>query len=62
MKVLIFGVNGFIGHHLTKEGFSTQPTGPYMGMDLGFDRLGKSLDNPPFSLSGRGLYPSIRNG
>ncbi len=47
MKVLIFGVNGFIGHHLTKRILNTTDWSVY-GMDLGFDRLGKSLDNPRF--------------
>ncbi|MCD6485860.1 MAG: bifunctional UDP-4-keto-pentose/UDP-xylose synthase [Syntrophobacterales bacterium] len=47
MKVLIFGVNGFIGHHLTNRILSTTDWSVY-GMDLGSDRLDKSLDNPRF--------------
>ena len=47
MKILIFGVNGFIGHHLTNRILNTTDWSVY-GMDLGFDRLGKSLDNPRF--------------
>ncbi len=48
MKILIFGVNGFIGHHLTKRILNTTDWSVY-GMDLGFDRLGESLDNPRFN-------------
>ena len=47
MKVLIFGVNGFIGHHLTNRILNTTDWSVY-GMDLGFDRLDKALDNPCF--------------
>ncbi len=47
MKILIFGVNGFIGHHLTNRILGTTDWSVY-GMDLGFDRLGTSLDNPRF--------------
>ncbi|MBW2631493.1 MAG: bifunctional UDP-4-keto-pentose/UDP-xylose synthase [Deltaproteobacteria bacterium] len=47
MKVLIFGVNGFIGHHLTNRILNTTDWSVY-GMDLGFDRLDKALDNPRF--------------
>jgi len=47
MKVLIFGVNGFIGHHLTNRILNTTDWSVY-GMDLGFDRLDKALDNPLF--------------
>jgi nucleoside-diphosphate-sugar epimerase len=47
MKVLILGVNGFIGHHLTKRILDETDWSVY-GMDLSDDRLGKSLQNPRF--------------
>jgi nucleoside-diphosphate-sugar epimerase len=47
MKILILGVNGFIGHHLTKRILDETEWCVY-GMDLSDDRLGKSLDNPRF--------------
>ncbi|MCX7983075.1 MAG: bifunctional UDP-4-keto-pentose/UDP-xylose synthase [Syntrophales bacterium] len=47
MKVLILGVNGFIGHHLTKRILETTDWSIY-GMDLSDDRLGDSIKNPRF--------------
>ena len=47
MKVLILGVNGFIGHHLTKRILDETDWSVY-GMDLSDDRLGTSLQNPRF--------------
>ncbi len=47
MKVLILGVNGFIGHHLTKRILDETDWSVY-GMDLSDDRLGISLQNPRF--------------
>ena len=47
MKILILGVNGFIGHHLTKRILEETEWTVY-GMDLSDDRLGKSLANPRF--------------
>ncbi|MHB9098559.1 MAG: bifunctional UDP-4-keto-pentose/UDP-xylose synthase, partial [Syntrophales bacterium] len=47
MKILILGVNGFIGHHLTKRILDETDWSVY-GMDLSDDRLGKSLENPRF--------------
>ncbi len=47
MKVLILGVNGFIGHHLVHRILVTTDWTVY-GMDLAFDRLNRSLDNPRF--------------
>ncbi|HOK06857.1 MAG TPA: bifunctional UDP-4-keto-pentose/UDP-xylose synthase [Syntrophales bacterium] len=47
MKVLILGVNGFIGHHLTNRILETTDWSVF-GMDLGDDRLGKALHNPRF--------------
>jgi len=47
MNVLILGVNGFIGHHLTKRILAETDWNVY-GMDLSDDRLGKALDDPRF--------------
>ena len=47
MKILIFGVNGFIGHHLTNRIMETTDWQVY-GMDLGSDRLERVLDHPRF--------------
>ncbi len=47
MKILILGVNGFIGHHLTHRILSTTDWSVY-GMDLASDRLGKVLNNRRF--------------
>jgi len=47
MKILILGVNGFIGHHLTSRILETTDWTVY-GMDLGAERLDKSLNNPRF--------------
>jgi len=48
MKVLILGVNGFIGHHLTNAIMEKTNWSVY-GMDLATDRLGKTLGNPRFN-------------
>ncbi len=45
MKILILGVNGFIGHHLTKR-ILDETDWSVFGMDLSDDRLGDSLQNP----------------
>jgi len=47
MKVLILGVNGFIGHHLTARILKETDWEIY-GMDLSADRLGKSATHPRF--------------
>jgi len=47
MKILILGVNGFIGHHLTHRILQDTDWTVY-GMDLGADRLDKAIDNPRF--------------
>ena len=47
MKILIFGVNGFIGHHLTNR-ILDQTDWTVYGMDLACDRLDKSLNHPRF--------------
>lgn len=47
MKVLVLGVNGFIGHHLTRR-ILGETDWQVFGMDLGNDRLGRVLDNPRF--------------
>jgi len=47
MKILILGVNGFIGHHLTNRILDKTDWSVY-GMDLAFDRLDRALSNPRF--------------
>ncbi len=47
MKILILGVNGFIGHHLTHRILGTTDWSVF-GMDLASDRLGRVLNNPRF--------------
>jgi UDP-4-amino-4-deoxy-L-arabinose formyltransferase/UDP-glucuronic acid dehydrogenase (UDP-4-keto-hexauronic acid decarboxylating) len=47
MKVLILGVNGFIGHHLTARILADTGWKVY-GMDLSADRLGAAVDHPRF--------------
>jgi nucleoside-diphosphate-sugar epimerase len=46
-KILILGVNGFIGHHLSKRILSTTDWQVY-GMDMNTDRIDDLLDNPRF--------------
>lgn len=46
-KILILGVNGFIGHHLSKCIMNTTDWEVY-GMDMNTDRLGDVLANPRF--------------
>ena len=46
-KVLILGVNGFIGHHLSKRILETTDWHVY-GMDMMTDRINDLLDNPAF--------------
>jgi len=48
MKVLVLGVNGFIGHHLVQRILDTTDWTVY-GMDLAFDRLSRSLCNSRFT-------------
>jgi nucleoside-diphosphate-sugar epimerase len=47
LKVLILGVNGFIGHHLTQHIIENTPWDIY-GMDMQSDRLEKWMDHPRF--------------
>ncbi len=47
MKILILGVNGFIGHHLTNRILAQKDWIVY-GMDLADDRLGEAVNNPRF--------------
>ncbi len=47
MKILILGVNGFIGHHLTHRILDTTDWSVY-GMDLAFDRLDRVLNHSRF--------------
>jgi nucleoside-diphosphate-sugar epimerase len=46
-KVLILGVNGFIGHHLTNRILKTTDWDVF-GMDMHADRISEFLDNPRF--------------
>ncbi|WP_028536337.1 bifunctional UDP-4-keto-pentose/UDP-xylose synthase [Paludibacterium yongneupense] len=46
-KVLILGVNGFIGHHLTKRIIETTDWEVY-GMDMHSDRVQEWVDHPRF--------------
>ena len=46
-KVLILGVNGFIGHHLTRRIVETTDWQVY-GMDMQSDRVASWLDHPRF--------------
>ncbi len=46
-KVLILGVNGFIGHHLSKRIMETTDWQVF-GMDMQDDRIGDLKDNPRF--------------
>ncbi len=46
-KVLILGVNGFIGHHLTKRILDTTDWDVF-GMDMFADKLGEVIANPRF--------------
>ena len=47
MKVLIIGVNGFIGSHLSQR-IMDDTTWEVFGMDLRDDKIGKVLGNPRF--------------
>jgi nucleoside-diphosphate-sugar epimerase len=47
MKILILGVNGFIGHHLTAR-ILAETDWRVFGMDLGSERLGESVSHPRF--------------
>jgi nucleoside-diphosphate-sugar epimerase len=47
MKILILGINGFIGHHLTEKVLSTTDWEIY-GMDMSSDRVAAHLSNPRF--------------
>ena len=46
-KILILGVNGFIGHHLSKRILATTPWEVY-GMDMGTERITELLDDKRF--------------
>jgi nucleoside-diphosphate-sugar epimerase len=47
LKILILGVNGFIGSHLSETILKTTDWDVY-GMDLSSDKLGDSINNPRF--------------
>ncbi len=49
MKILILGVNGFIGHHLVNRILAEKPDWQVFGMDLGAERIGPALNNPRFN-------------
>jgi nucleoside-diphosphate-sugar epimerase len=46
-KILILGVNGFIGHHLSKRIIETTPWEVY-GMDMQYDRVADLMPHPRF--------------
>jgi nucleoside-diphosphate-sugar epimerase len=46
-KICILGVNGFIGHHLSKRILADTDWDVY-GMDMGSDRLGELMSSPRF--------------
>jgi len=46
-KVLILGVNGFIGHHLSQRILKTTDWEVY-GMDMASDRVSEHMSNPRF--------------
>ena len=46
-KILILGVNGFIGHHLSKRILATTPWEVY-GMDMNADRVADLMGEPRF--------------
>ena len=48
MKILILGVNGFIGHHLSKQILSTTDWEVY-GMDMGSDKIKELLKSEKFN-------------
>jgi len=50
VKILIFGVNGFIGHHLSRRIVDTTDW-QVLGMDLQSDRLGPLLGHPQFQFT-----------
>lgn len=47
MNILILGVNGFIGHHLSQRILETTDWNVW-GMDMQTSRLGQIIDNPRF--------------
>jgi nucleoside-diphosphate-sugar epimerase len=46
-KVLIFGVNGFIGHHLSKR-ILAETDWQLFGMDMASDKVSEFIDHPRF--------------
>ena len=59
-KLLILGVNGFIGHHLS-EAVMRETDWHVYGMDLESDRVAQLLDNRAFTTS-RATSPSTASG
>jgi nucleoside-diphosphate-sugar epimerase len=60
-KVLILGVNGFIGHHLSKRILETTDWEVY-GMDMSTDRISDLLSNIRACTSSKATSRSTRNG
>ena len=59
-KILILGVNGFIGHHLAKRILRTTDWHVY-GMDMNSDRIDGLLPTRAFT-SSKATSPSIASG
>lgn len=59
-KVLILGVNGFIGHHLSKRILETTDWEVY-GMDMQTERLGDLVNHPRMHFF-EVTSPSTRSG
>src|SRR3982751_1437776 len=67
-KVLILGVNGFIGHHLTQRILETTDWEVY-GMDMSSDRLAGALAHPRMhffegdtTINKKGIKYTVRRG
>jgi nucleoside-diphosphate-sugar epimerase len=59
-KILILGVNGFIGHHLSQRIMDTTDWEVY-GMDMNSERVTDLMENPA-STSSKATSPSTRSG
>ena len=60
-KLLILGVNGFIGHHLS-EAVMRETDWHVYGMDLESDRVAHLLDSPTRMLAPRTVAAILRGG
>ena len=56
MKILILGVNGFIGHHLVNRILAEKKDWIVYGMDLGTDRLFLGINELPFFFIVGGIF------